>query len=362
MVHNIFGERFIGRREPAWHGLGTVFPEDRKLSPSMALILGGCNYFVTKQPLFAALSDGTNLATNSVALVRTPTQDDPEHRVFGVATDDYEIVQNLELTDWLESIGEQWPVETIGALGYGEQLFVTLGLGKTQITNDDREEVRNYLLVTNNHDGKGSLTIAIVRVRTVCENTLIAGLSSALLTTKIPHKSNIKAEAQLRLRIISEVRRAQERSLEDFRLLARTRVVDEQINEILRAAYPDPVAPKKQIMNEFIANDPKLISEIGDSSEIARELKTQLLTFGEAFEARKARTMALRDKAREQAQMVNVTSPSIAGTAYATWQGVTAVESYRGNSKPETAISILYGERARNMGRAFEKALEISMR
>ena len=37
MPATLFGERFIGRREPAWHRLGEVFPADEKMTASEAM-------------------------------------------------------------------------------------------------------------------------------------------------------------------------------------------------------------------------------------------------------------------------------------------------------------------------------------
>ena len=35
MAHNLFGERFLGHREPAWHGLGKTFED-----PITAIVVG----------------------------------------------------------------------------------------------------------------------------------------------------------------------------------------------------------------------------------------------------------------------------------------------------------------------------------
>jgi hypothetical protein len=46
MPASIFGSRFTGRREPAWHGLGTVF-EDAPLA-SEAIVRSGMDYVVVE--------------------------------------------------------------------------------------------------------------------------------------------------------------------------------------------------------------------------------------------------------------------------------------------------------------------------
>jgi hypothetical protein len=115
-MHGIFGARFLGRREPAWHSIGTVFPADEHVSVAEGILRIGADFHVQKLPLTVKLPDGSTHATDRVAMVRYPTHDDGSYHILGYAGADYEVVQNLELGFMLESLEGEWPLETVGVL------------------------------------------------------------------------------------------------------------------------------------------------------------------------------------------------------------------------------------------------------
>ncbi|KKL15274.1 hypothetical protein LCGC14_2507200, partial [marine sediment metagenome] len=43
MAHELYGDRFLGRHEPAWHGLGKVFPQELAIGVREAVEASGCN-------------------------------------------------------------------------------------------------------------------------------------------------------------------------------------------------------------------------------------------------------------------------------------------------------------------------------
>ena len=73
MSASLFGERFIGRREPAWHRLGEVFPQDLQLTATEAMEKADIMFRVDKYPLVAQMPDGTSIETNTFGVVREPT-------------------------------------------------------------------------------------------------------------------------------------------------------------------------------------------------------------------------------------------------------------------------------------------------
>ena len=72
MGHEIMGERFISRVRPAWHDLGTLFPEDEKLSASEAAKRVAGDIQVVKAPLSYKLGDVVRPVDKQVAIVRLP--------------------------------------------------------------------------------------------------------------------------------------------------------------------------------------------------------------------------------------------------------------------------------------------------
>ena len=49
MPNNIFGDRFLGRREPAWHRIGQVF--DEPMTMTQAIKRAGIDFHIAKHPV-----------------------------------------------------------------------------------------------------------------------------------------------------------------------------------------------------------------------------------------------------------------------------------------------------------------------
>src|SRR4051794_40122386 len=118
MAHNLFGERFYSLRRPAWHGLGLVLDEE----------LGAADAFDRIGAYDVHLEDLTTaggLPIPHKAIVRDRVDD--QLQVFGVVGPDYHLVSPRDVvTLWDKAVSR--PVETIGALGKGETLFVSTKL------------------------------------------------------------------------------------------------------------------------------------------------------------------------------------------------------------------------------------------
>jgi phage/plasmid-like protein (TIGR03299 family) len=347
--------RFISRREPAWHGLGTVFEAGLLLTAEEATVMADCDYSVQKYPMIVNLPTGP-VAADQVALVRMPRTNEGSYKILGNAGKNFEVVQNMEIAAMLNPLAQEWEVETVGALGDGEQFFICLNAGNVGVAG---EEIRQYLLVNNNHDGKRSLNIALTPVRTVCENTLIAGINSAVLSAKIPHRSEIRTDAKFTLDIITSVRKQQQTMLEEFRAMALKKAVDADVKAILEAAYPDPRPTRKQMVSHIIVNDQSLSGLVNDNRTIADALLTKIKAHGSELQARQEKAEALRGLALERYDILNQEHTAIGGTVWGAYQAVTEVENYRGDGGKGTANSILWGERAANMGRAYGKCREL---
>ena len=120
MPATLFGERFLGRREPAWHRLGEVFPADEKLTATDAMQRVDMMFNVDKHQQYIKMPDGTELPTKSYSVVREPTTDDPQHRVLGTVGKEWTALQASDLSKMLDPITVKCPVETAGAIGKGE--------------------------------------------------------------------------------------------------------------------------------------------------------------------------------------------------------------------------------------------------
>lgn len=169
----------------AWHGLGQVVKE--ALTAEQAIELGGLNYEVVKSPLMTEMGGQKIIVPDSFATLRTDT-----NQALGVVGNRYEIVQNKDAFTFFDAIVGQGQAifETAGALGKGERIFITAKMPEyIRIAGtDDLTEV--YVILTNTHDGSGSVIAAITPIRIVCSNTLRAGLKGAINKVAIKHTTN----------------------------------------------------------------------------------------------------------------------------------------------------------------------------
>ena len=352
MSHEIFGERIALRNAPAWHGLGKVFTE--ALSASEALKLADCDYDVAKVPLFVTYPPGETdpakikvLDTKHVGLVRLPTADSPEGVVLGVASHDYELVQNREIARMLDPLTNEWPVETLGALKSGGILFATLDMGEFSVAGD---KCRQYLLLSNGHDGTRSLTGYLTGVRVVCWNTLVMSEGQNAMAFRLRHVGGVKREAEFYINLIAGVRSAAKQAQGQLARLGEAKVTTEQAQQVIAAAYPVPPEPEAQKRLQAMAQN---LSASQVASVLAR---TEELRARRAADIERATT--LQTAGLELFEKFNAEHPDLAHTAWAAYNAVTELATWR--EGPNADAAVLFGNRWQEMSRGLAAALTLA--
>lgn len=273
MAHNIFGNRFYGHREPAWHGLGIVSKEEKTGIEALNSLGGG--YWMEKRPVTVTLNN-IPTETGDFAIVRSPLPDDPQECVFGYTTDRYNILQPLEAVELFdEKVSE--PVETIGMLGKGERLFLTWKLPETEIVKDDI--VQWYGFCAIGFDGVMGASLNVVTTRVVCQNTYTAAIAEAMQEKKSnkgriyagKHTSkNMKFElGEWMNHIQSSAKKQVELTNSFFKQLTKVPLTDEkEVYRLLFTAYPDP----KPLPEDYPS---KLRASKEEKLEMEKKLMTQ---------------------------------------------------------------------------------------
>lgn len=180
MSHNI-NSMFYHGEEP-WHKLGKKV--DHLLTSAEAIEAAGLNYTVDKQPVF--LADGTEIK-DQYATVRTDTK-----QPLGIVGSKYTVLQNKDAFSFFDAVVsvKEAMYETAGALGLGERIWLLAKLpGYIKTVGEDITE--KYLLLTNTHDGSGSVQVMLTPIRVVCQNTLNIGMSRGSNKSKIRHTFNM---------------------------------------------------------------------------------------------------------------------------------------------------------------------------
>jgi phage/plasmid-like protein (TIGR03299 family) len=233
MIQNGRASMFYVEDVP-WHGLGTRL--DRPATAQEAIQTANLDWTVRKLPLHATVEGRQITVPDTYAVVR----DDPSHPpVLGVVSKDYTPLQNSEAFGFFDPIvGENAAVyHTAGALGQGERIWLLAKLPRLfRIAGDDVAEP--YLLLTNGHDGKSSVTVKFTTVRVVCQNTLTLALHGGE-SFRVVHTTDVKHRLRGAGHLLARIQRRHDTLEASMKTMARVQVNRSRLAEYLTQVFPD---------------------------------------------------------------------------------------------------------------------------
>lgn len=283
-------------REISWKLFGTNF--DRPVTIEEAIEEAGLNYKVEAQPLLRVPQNVIDAIKNGESVDFTPTIENiiTSHKstfrtdnnvTLGVTGAKYGIVDNTKAFEFINFIkevsGEEPMIETAGALGYGERMFVTCKLGADSYLNGDSDAVKNYVVFSNSHDGSGAVMAFFTPIRVICQNTLNMAIKGASNKIIFKHTKNVNE------RLDWEIEENRKRALEVFSrsvkfsqtfidrmltLKAET-LTTEEIRDITHKMFLTPSQ-----FNLFSKNDYKL----DGIDEVSTRTKNQIAAFKDALD------------------------------------------------------------------------------
>jgi phage/plasmid-like protein (TIGR03299 family) len=232
-------QAFASFREPAWHGLGTVFTEEKS----------------TRQMLEAAYLDNWNVRLESISNLA------PEHRfvtdsfmvvrdnpfdsgtdVLATVGERYHVLQNEELFDFGDALldGGRW--ETAGSIKDGRVVFGSLALERETVLDPKgvSDIVKSYLLVHTSHDGSTAVQASITPVRVVCQNTLNMALSGTKQSFKIRHTQTVGGKVAAAREALALANTYLDEFDKQAQALIAQEVTKAQFDKIVNAIYPRP--------------------------------------------------------------------------------------------------------------------------
>lgn len=321
MSANIYKDKFITYRQPAWHNIGTIIDEQISASEAASRI---------KLPIITTESVVTlsGLPTSHKAIIG---QNDEGKQVFNVVSNQYHEVTHHQFVELWDRVVKSH-IDTIGLLGSGETLFIVAQLPKFDVKGD---EVQSYLMAMNPLTGNQAITGVVSGVRTVCQNTLLAALSSFTQKFRVVHKKDPVSQIEGFLKEVWEGTTAKVETLrEAFNLLASTRVADDEAKEVFQNVYPDLEAPVN-LMNATPTD-----RELDKLAAWERENGRQ--------QVHREKTFALFD-----GDGVGSMSEAAKGTAWGAYNAVVEYEQYlKRFARPE---SVVFGAAADRIKTAFSE-------
>lgn len=350
MAHNIafdkmFGEVNMGTRTRAWHNLGQTWDTPKGAVESLRLI--GGDFKILKNPISVHIESefGTMLQPidDKFALMREPIPDDPNWQYLGVVGSRYEVIQNIDIANYLEPLTELWGVETVGILGKGSDMFMTLSLGDWDIKG---EAIQEYFLAHNSSDGLGGLTLGYTPVRVVCQNTLTMGKNQATIKTTLAHRAGINDDVEFRMNMMRDLQKSQLAGRESFNAMAEAILKEENIRGVLADLYPMPKQPKRVEFAKAV--------DTSSASEGFHRLLNQAQT---NYENARDSVMSTRKAVESLFYKHNDEHPQTAETVWAFYNAAVEHADFRDSGgKGDQWASALFGLRAAEKAKAFDMA------
>ncbi|MEP0547592.1 MAG: DUF932 domain-containing protein [Rhodothermales bacterium] len=357
-MHDIFGNRFYSRQKAAWHRLGETFDLDDEVSVVDAVGKTAVGIEIDAAPL-KYVYEGEAYQTDQSAIIRKPTPDDPEPRVFGIASENWTVAQYLDYATALDPLSETFPVETCGVLKGGETLFLALRGDAFAVQSVD--EIENYFVcVLSQVPGKGHRVLFTPR-RVVCQNTLSLGIRQATINLRIPHTGDPTGTVAFAAQLVTEMTRATEKVQAYFEAMAKTPVGEEGLDRILKEAFPDPAMPTK--VRLFQSLTPQQLGVMKNSTTGSRRLNQAIMDAEAAMESWMTstdRVRQIRDGARVLYSKFNDEHPQFARTVWAAYNAATETSDWR-EGRGDVDHSVVFGPRSQEKVRAFRAAIELAV-
>ena len=242
---------FASLREPAWHGLGTVFTEEKSTREMLdAAYLS--NWNVRLEPV-SALAPNYSFVSDSFLVVR----DNPfgnGQDVLSVVGERYNVVDNEDLFSFGDNIldgGGRW--ETAGSIKNGRVVFGSLALERETVLDPSgvSDKVLSYLLLHTSHDGSVAVQASITPVRVVCQNTLNFALKSVKQSYKIRHTSTVSGKVAAAREALGLAHAYMDEFDTMAQALIEAEITKAQFDKIVETAYPRPDKDVKGAMTKW---------------------------------------------------------------------------------------------------------------
>lgn len=186
MIDNSAGrDAFYSLRESPWHKLGQVV--DRPVSDERVLELAGLDWIAEMKPLSALVNGDHITIPNKRAVIRSDTL-----APIGVVGDDYATVQNSAMLEFFRKVCDpETTIETAGALDEGQRVWCLARMPTLDLVLG-KDISKGYFLISNRHDGMGSVVIQQTAIRVVCNNTLTVALKTGAGAHRVRHTRNVQ--------------------------------------------------------------------------------------------------------------------------------------------------------------------------
>ena len=267
MPANVQTMAYYGQKP--WHGLGKEVPKG--VSAAEMMRAAGLDWEVEIKPARGAKKINTKGQYSRYEVLRLPRHGTKGRKVLlGLVSRRYVPLQNSEAFDFFDPIVRDHKAyfETAGVLKQGERVWVLAKMpGTIEVVRGD--DCSKYLLLSNTHDGNGSVIVKFTSIRVVCQNTLMLSLKDGTRSYTVRHSMLM----QDKLKNISELLALSQRVFEEadflFKMMARFEMIGNRMDDYLEA-----VIPRGHLKNKT-DHSPKSWDDIKELYESRKDLQIQ---------------------------------------------------------------------------------------
>lgn len=219
-----------------WHGLGT--PCEHAMTSKEALELAGLNWKVESKPIYT--KEGIEIP-GYIANTR-----DSDGSVLGIVSNKYSIVQNEQAFAFTDALlDNEARYSTAGSLKNGKLIWLLAELPRTKILGDD---IAQYLLFANTHDGSGAVKCCMVPTRVVCNNTLNLALSQAKRTWTCKHMGSMDNKLWEATHTLQLANKYMEELKVNAEKLAEVKISQDEVHKIVSDMFATPEDASERVI------------------------------------------------------------------------------------------------------------------
>lgn len=227
-----------------WHGMGTKLPS--LATAQEAIEAARLDWTVKKEPV---VTEAGKVLAGSFITVREDTQDP-----LGVVGSQYQVLQNEQAFNFFDAITQDPhgpKYEVAGSLWNGRKTWMLARMPELlQVVPGD--DLGQFILLSNTHDGSSSVRVMMTSVRVVCQNTLTLAHSGSGRGTRIRHSGDILTKVKSVQDALGIIRHSFSETLEVYQALAKKEPTKEEVETVLTALFPDTKSDRAKLQRERV--------------------------------------------------------------------------------------------------------------
>ena len=225
--------------EEPWHGLGTKLAEPA--TAEEAISAANLDWTVKKVPVYAWDGRIAYPIDGTFTVVPEYLWGQETCPTWGLLGRDYTPLQNRDTFGFFDDIVGQGAAiyHTAGALDDGRRVWI-LAKMPDDIVAAGKDITKKFLLLSNSHDGSGSVQIKFTPVRVVCHNTLTLALQTGDASIRVPHTPDIEGRLEIARQNLELIHAGYDQIAKGFAALAKVALDDAGLMAYLKLVFPNP--------------------------------------------------------------------------------------------------------------------------